>query len=203
MNSNVTRMPTPAEVDADLEVFEYVAGHMSDEARDDFERRIADDPQLAARVAEERDLAAGIQAAFPEQQPDAAAFDAIRPGRSKTAVEWWGRTRLLAVAASVAMAAVLVVVMQPAETPFRTLSDDPVQRVDSATTYRVVFSADSDATARADAAAAFGFTVVSGPGAGGAYIVETESQMTREQLDSWRRDGRIEFAEPVRYEVER
>ena len=199
MNSKVSHAPTRAEIDTELAIVDYVAGRLTGSERSAFEKRLASDPDLAARVEEERELSVVLRGTRDHGIPPAEAFEKIRPELTATRLTagWFA-----AVAASLVAVVVVLVFMQPPEPAFETLSSDQAQRVDTSNRFRVVFSAASDETDRASAAEEFAFDIVSGPGPGGAFVVKTEKELSREQLFEWRDDPRIDLAEPVSYETD-
>ena len=56
------------EVDIDDLIADYLQGNLAPPAREHFEQRLATEPELAARVALERDVAAALDASSPENQ---------------------------------------------------------------------------------------------------------------------------------------
>lgn len=89
------------EVDIDDLIADYLQGMMAPPAREHFEQRLATEPELAARVALERDVAAALDATSPENrlranlQQLAARYDApenlaSEPGRAAGKDRrWW------------------------------------------------------------------------------------------------------------------
>ncbi len=204
--NNVTQVTDLAEIETDLEVVDYVAGRLGASESEAFEARMAGDPDLKARVDAEIELSAAIVNSAGSEAPRAGAFDAIAHelddrGASRAA-DW----RTLAVAASVLAAAAVLVFSQirspEAEKDFELLSSDGAQVVVEANRVRLLFAEGLTADAREAVALELGFRIVSGPGQGGAFVVETESALPREQLLGWRDDPRIELAEPIRYDVD-
>lgn len=115
----------------------------------------------------------------------------------------WRRSAI----AVVLVAAVAVVVFmdapeQPADTEFGTLSSESGAPVTDSRQARVVFAEGTSREERLAAAGELGFTIVRGPGPAGAWVVESERTMTRDELLEWRDDPRIDVAEPVRYRAE-
>ncbi len=199
MNSNVSRLPDTGELDDELTLVDYVAGHMTVDAAAEFEARLAREPELAEKVAEERALRAAVQDALPAEPVAAEAFESLRaelePRRP-------GRLAFGGIAAGFVAAIALAFVIQQPDADFETLSDDGAMPVQATSSVRVVFAADSDETARRQVAERFGFTIVSGPGAGNAYLVDTGRAVSRDALIEWRADPRIDLAEPVGYAAE-
>ena len=200
MNSNVHELPSRDEIEAELESVDYVAGRLDDDARAAFEARLRRDASLVARVAEEREFVVTLSAAADGEGPPAQAFDALareldKQERSST------RGPIALAAAIVATIAVLLFSSTPVPEPrlFETLESGAVQRIEDSRRYRIVFANESSAL-RDAVAAEFGFRIVSGPGPGGAYIVETHDGMTRSELEELRNDDRIHLAEPQTYE---
>ncbi len=201
MNTQITELPDPTEVAADLEIMDFVAGRMTDPDREAFSERLREDAELAERVEQEIVLRdAIVSSARPEEMPGPETFETLR-GRiddeARGANRFW---KPLAVAASLALAVLVAVQLDSPQPVFETLSSDAVQAVTGDLRFRVVFSAGSDQSQRDDLAQAYGFEIVSGPGQGGAYIVETLQPVSADQLDRWLEDDRIDFAEPVSYE---
>ena len=202
MNDQISDLASRDEIQRDLEIVDYVAGRMQPDARQRFEQRLATDSGLAAQVAEERELSGSLRDAIPTHTPSADGFERLRaqlneaPSRSSQWQVW-------AMAASVVGAFVIVALLAVPRADFETLSNDGALPVSDVSRYRVVFSADSDAETQAAAASYFGFRIVSGPGTGGAYVVETESPVSRDTLSDWRKDPRIALAEPIVYEPAR
>ena len=199
MNSNTRRLATAADIAADLTIVDYVAGRLDPAERKEFENRLVEDPRLQIRVDAERELSAAIQSSSTGEMPPAQAIEKIRPrlraGKSRFAMR-------VAIAASLVAALAIALLLRSPEPEFRTLSVDPVQRVETQSRYRIVFSTSISEAERRAAADLFGFDVVSGPGPGGAFVVETEETVTRQQLLQWRKDHRIDLAEPIHYSSE-
>ena len=203
MSNNVSQMHSRDEIDSELELVDYAAGRLGDEQRTAFEQRLKADPEWAERLEEERALREALQTADSTDIPPAAAFEGIA---GKLHDERRRSLRWPAIAAGlVAVIAVAFLMQGPLDSTdgrdgFETLSNDGAQPVASDHRARIVFAADTDAAGRAAAAAELGFAIVSGPGPGGAFVVETEKPASRDQLLEWRQDSRIELAEPVRYD---
>ena len=201
MTDKPTQLHTAADIESELEVVDFVAGRMDGQARADFEARIEADPELAARVADERRLSGDIVDAVPGEAPPAAAFERIRPQvESRRAAPRWLPA---AAAAGIVGIALLFAVPDGREQGFETLSGDPAELATSDIRVRIVFSEDSTDAERAAVGERLGFEIVSGPGAGGSWIVETEEAMSRDQLAEWRTDDVIELAEPIVYSTGR
>ncbi|MDJ0917910.1 MAG: hypothetical protein QNJ05_09110 [Woeseiaceae bacterium] len=203
MSDNISQMHSREEIDGELEIVDYAAGRLGDEQARAFEARLASDPELAAMLGEERALRGSLEMLETGDMPPARAFEAIAgklddgPKRSL-----W----LPAIAAGiVAVIAVAFLMQGPNESAlerdvFETLSNDGATAVEVDNRYRIVFAESVDASAREATARALGFDIVSGPGAGGAFVVESSSLVSQERLREWRQDARIELAEPVRYD---
>ena len=196
-------MHTRSEIDSELELVDYAAGRLSDEQRAAFEQRLETDPELAARLEEERALRNSLSTADANDVPPAAAFEAIA---GKLRDEPRRRSPLPAIAAGIIAVIAVAFLMQGPFDPtagrddFETLSSDGAQAVEAGSRVRVVFAEGIDAAGRESAADALGFEIVSGPGPGGAFVVQTADPASREQLLQWRTDSRIELAEPIRYD---
>lgn len=203
MNDKVSQLITRDEIDEDLLVVDYVAGRLDGKARADFEARLRADEELAARVAEEREFRSAVTGAASEALPDAAAFDRLRGELGDEPVKRASPWRRGAIAAVLVAAAAVVVFMdapqQPVDTEFGTLSSGDTVPVAESRQVRVVFAASVNDDARLEVAGELGFTIVDGPGPAGAYVVESERAMTRDELLAWREDPRIDLAEPIRY----
>lgn len=199
--SNVTNFDKPA-IDEDAVLMGYVLGHLSPGETAAFETRMAGDPALRARVAEEQELAALVQGEPPSAEIPAEAFNAVAREIEADAkrTPWWG-----AVAAVVTGLGVLLIFTatntDAPEPAFETLSSESVTRVESPLQYRVVLSAPLDDAGRAELAAERGFEFVGEPSETGAWTVVTPAPVADEVLAGWREDPRILLAEPVRYEA--
>ncbi len=203
MSDNVSQIHSREEIDRELEIVDYAAGRLSDEQARAFEARLASDPELAATLEEEHALRGSLEMLEPGDIPSARTFEAIagqlddEPARSS-----W----LPAIAAGiVAVIAVAFLMQGPSESTmerdvFETLSNDGAMPVDADNRVRIVFAESVDASTREAIAMALGFDIVSGPGAGGAFVVESSYPISQERLREWRQDSRIELAEPVRYD---
>ncbi len=198
MKDKPAQLHTAAEIESELEVVDFVAGRMDSERQAEFEARIEADPALAARVADERRFSEDVVHAVPGQAPPAAAFESIRPEiEARRRTPGWLPA---AAAAGLVGVALLFTVTDTTEDPgFHTLSSDPAQTAGSDTRVRIVFSERSTEAERTAVAERLGFEIVSGPGAGGSYIVETNDAVSRDQLVEWRSDDVIELAEPIVY----
>ena len=203
MSDNISQLHSRDEIDSELEVVDYAAGRLGAEQARVFEARLAKDPELAARLEDELALRASLERLESAGVPSASAFEAIAGELDE------GRRRpswLPAVAAGiVAVIAVAFLMQGPSESTverdvFETLSNDGAQTIDAGNRVRIVFAESVDASGRDAAARALGFEIVSGPGAGGAFVVETSGAVSRDQLLEWRQDARVELAEPVRYD---
>ena len=203
MNDKISQLTTRDEIDADLLVVDYVAGRLDDRKKADFEARLRDDEDLRARVAEEREFRSAVEGPASEAMPDAAAFDKLRGKLEDQPVKRASPWRRSAIAAVLVAAAAVVVFMdapeQPVDTEFRTLSSEDTAPAAESRQVRVVFADDVQGEERLDAAGDLGVTIVAGPGPAGAYVVECERAMTRDELLVWRDDPRIDLAEPIRY----
>ncbi len=203
MSSNVSQMHSRDEIDSELELVDYAADRLGGEQRAAFEQRLATDPELAARLDEELAFRNALDTADSTDMPSAAAFEEIT---GKLHDERRRSLRWPAVAAGfVAVIVVAFLMQEPLDSTggrdgFETLSNDGAQPVESDHRVRIVFAADTDASIRAAVAAELGFTIVSGPGPGGAFVVESDKSASAELLLEWREDSRIELAEPVRYD---
>ncbi len=197
MTDKPSQLHTAAEIELELEVVDFVAGRMDADARAVFEARMEANPGLAARVDEERRLSNDVVAAIPAETPPAAAFEKIRPSVETRR----GMPRWLPAAAAAGIVGVALLFAVPEDTGkvYETLSDDPGQTVSAVNRYRIVFSEQSTEAERAAVADRLGFEIVSGPGAGGSFEVETADGVDREQLAEWRSDDVIELAEPIVY----
>lgn len=195
MSDNLTPLATRADIDAELDVADYVAGRMDPAARADFERRLSQEPELAAAVAEERDLHAALTPASPAGVPAAAAFDRLRESLEPTARR--KQTPFLA-AAVVAMMAVSILVLRPTEPVpvFEGLSD-PSTQITQAGDYRIVFAPGVDAAARTAIAESFDFELVSGPGPGGAFVARPAKGALPAVYRDWRQHPDIVLVEPI------
>lgn len=201
MSNEITELTTRAEIDAALDVVDYVAGDMPADARAAFEQRMAADAELAQQVVEERALRAAMQPVAGEGVPDGAAFERLRTQLAPMPSER-RPLRFAAVAASVTIALVLVSVwrLQPGTAPvFETLSSDPAVPVTDQTLVRIVFAPGADAATRARLAVALGFEIVSGPEPADTYVVRATGEAAAPALDDWRAQPEIEFAERIRY----
>ena len=203
MNDKLSQLITRDEIDEDILVVDYVAGRLTDEAKADFETRLQNDEELKARVVGEREFRAAVVGSEAEAMPDAAAFDKLRGELGDESPKRASPWRRGAIAAALVAAAAVVVFMdapqQPTDPGFGTLSSDGVAPVDESRQIRVVFAESVNDDARVDAAGELGFTIVGGPGPAGAYVVESDRVMTRDELLAWRDDPRIDLAEPIRY----
>ena len=203
MSDNVSQVYSRREIDSDLEVADYAAGRLSDEKKSAFEARLARDPELADRLEEEYALRGSLEMLKPSDIPPAAAFNAIagKLDGGPTRSSW-----LPAIAAGIVAVVAVGFLVQGADDStidrdvFEALSNDGATLTEASNRIRVVFSESVDASARDAAAEALGFAIVSGPGAGGAFVVETSYPVSRDQLLEWRQDVRIELAEPIRYD---
>ena len=197
-------------VNEELEVLEYVAGHFDPERAVEFEARMAADPQLRRRVEEERnfaDLLTRDQAVLTELAPDS---DAAAMERFWAAAEHqpkrlhrnaWGGALAAGIAAGIAALALVTLWVPGQRSPeYETLSSERVREIPGAYRVRVIFAQDVSAAERARLEERYGFRIVSGPGAAESYVVSVESAASRERLQTWLRDPRIAFAEPLRYE---
>ena len=206
MTDKPVQLHTAAEIDMELEVVDFVAGRMDADSSAEFEARMEADPELAARVAEERALNQDIVDSVPGEVPPAAAFESIRPEvEAQRRAPVWLPAAIAAGVIAVALLFAIPGIDGPpvGEEPlFETLSGDPAQAVPSDTRVRVVFSEGSTETERAAAGERLGFEIVSGPGAGGSWMVESEVVVDREQLIEWRADDVIELAEPIVYSTD-
>ncbi|MEO1596369.1 MAG: hypothetical protein AAFS02_14095 [Pseudomonadota bacterium] len=195
MSEEITPLATRADIDADLAVADYVAGRMAPANRADFERRLAQEPELAAAVAEERDLHAALTPAPHAGVPAAAAFERLRdtlePPQSR-------RQAPFLAAAVVAVLAVSVLVLRPTEPKpvFEGLSD-PTTQTTEAGDVRIVFAPGTDAATRSRIAETLGFELVSGPGPGGAFVVRPVDRVAPAELRDWRQHADIVLAEPI------
>ncbi len=104
-----------------------------------------------------------------------------------------------AAAAGIVGVALLFAVPQEPDPVFETRSSDPEQTHSVENRYRIVFSEHSDEAERAALADRLGFEIVSGPGAGGSFEVETADTVSRDRLAEWRSEDGIELAEPIVY----
>ncbi len=203
MNNNVSQMHSRSEIDSELELVEYAAGRLSDEQRAAFEKRLETDPTLIARLEEERDLRSLLNTIETGEMPAEAAFEGVA---AKLHDKQPRRSLLPAIAAGiVAVIAAAFLLQGPLDSTherddFQVLSSDDAQPVETSNRVRVVFAEGVDAASRDAAATALGFEIVSGPGPGDAFVVETAKPVSRDQLLPWREDARIELAEPVRYD---
>ncbi len=205
--SNVHRTPGPGEVETELKVVDFVAGRLSDSDRMEFEGQVADDPALAALVAEERELKQDLIGAVPTDAPSADSFDRIaamldepapRSAHAPVSTFWSG-----ALAAGVLALAMTVVLMQPAPEPradFYTLSSEETAR-SAPNQVRIVFAPDVTAAQRSAVAERLGFEFTAGPGPGGSYVVATPERVSAAQLVQWRSYPEIVLAELMAYEV--
>ena len=203
MTDKLSQLITRDEIDEDLLIVDYVAGRLADDAKADFEARLRDDEELRTRVAEEREFRSAVVGSEAEAVPDAAAFDKLRGELGNEPPKRASPWRRGAIAAVLVAAAAVVVFMdapqQPADPGFGTLSSDGTAPVDESRQIRVVFAESVGDDGRLDVAGELGFTIVGGPGPAGAYVVESERVMTRDELLVWRDDPRIDLAEPIRY----
>lgn len=203
MNDKVTQLYTRDEIEDDLVVVDYVAGRLSDEDREAFEARLKDDDELLARVIEERGFRSAVVEAVDGEEPDAAAIDKLRKDLGDEPVKRASPWRKAAIAAVLVAAASVVVFMErpggPPPESFETLSSDEVVPVIESNRVRLVFADGVTEADRLELGHELGFEVVSGPGAGGAWLVASDSVVNRDELDNWRSDSRIVLAEPVRY----
>lgn len=200
MTDKPAQLHTAAEIDLELEVVDFVAGRMDAESQADFEARMESDPELASRVADERRFSEDIVQAVPSEAPPATAFERIRPEvESRSRMPRW-----LPAAAAAGLVGVALLFMVPPgdDTGFRVLEDGPEQAVSIENRYRIVFSEGSTDSERAAVAERLGFGIISGPGAGGSYVVETIDAVSRDQLVEWRSEDAIELAEPIVYSSE-
>ena len=203
MNDKLSQLVTRGEIDEDLLIVDYVAGRLDNESKADFEARLRDDEELRTRVAGEREFRAAVIGPASEALPDAAAFDKLRDSIEDEPVKRASPWRRSAVAAVLLGAVAAVVFMdmpqQPADPGFGTLSSEDTAPVTESRQVRIVFARSVDDEGRRDAAGDLGFTIIGGPGPAGAYVVESERMMTRDELLVWRDDPRIDLAEPIRY----
>ncbi len=205
MSNSVSQLHSRDEIDSELELVDYVAGRLGEVESAAFEERLASDEALAARVEEERELRAALASRDTRDMPGVDAFERIA-GKLRDEPQREARWQLPAIAAGiVAVIAVGFLMQEPIEDApgrgeFETLSDDGAQPVEAGNRARIVFAVGTDADARAAVAQAFGFDIVSGPGPGGAFVVEAEHVLERHELVKWREDPRIELAEPLRYD---
>ncbi len=203
MSNNASQLYTRKEIDGDLEVVDYAAGRLSDEQQAAFEKRLEAQPELLAQLEEERSLRALLGTVDSNDMPSASAFEGVA---GKLGHEPRRRWHLPAIAAGIAAVFAVAFLAQGPDTTmngredFEVLSSDGAQPVDSGNRVRVVFAAGVDAPGRQAAADMLGFEIVSGPGPGAAYVVETSSPASRDQVLKWREDARIELAEPLRYD---
>ncbi|MDJ0748985.1 MAG: hypothetical protein QNJ11_05850 [Woeseiaceae bacterium] len=203
MNSDVSRIHTREEIDSELKIVDYVAGRLDHQQAAAFEDQLEADPGLAALVEEERALRGMLTMVETGEVPAASAFEGVAAQLNGERRRW---SPMPAIAAGIVAVVAVAFLMQvpddskPGRDGFETLSSDGAQAVDSGNRVRVVFAEGVDAARREAAAASFGFRIVSGPGPGGTFVVETAETIGREQLLKWREDARIELAEPVRYD---
>ncbi len=204
MNDEVTRLHTRDEIADDLLVVDYVAGRLDDDAKAAFDARLADDDELLARVIEERGFRHAVVDAVPGEEPDADAFEDLKDKLGEEPVKRASIWRRSAIAASLVGAVFVVIFMdrsgQPPSEEFTTLSNENVIPVMESNRVRLVFADGSGEADRIEAGDEFGFEILWGPGPAGAYVVSVEQAMTRDELEAWRADPRIDLAEPVRYE---
>ncbi len=195
MSDNPTPLATRAAIDAELDVADYVAGRMDPASQANFEQRLAQEPELAAAVAEERDFHAALTPGARTGVPAAAAFDRLRDSLEPPASR---RPAPFLAAAAVAMLAVSIIVLRPTEPApvFEGLSD-PSTQITQAGDYRIVFAPDTDDAARSIIAETLGFELVSGPGPGGAFVVRPANGFQPTALSAWRAHPGIVLAEPI------
>lgn len=195
MSDNLTTLATRADIDAELDVADYVAGRMDPASHANFEQRLAQEPELAAAVAEERELHAALTPASPAGIPSAAAFDRLRDSLDPPAPR---RQAPFLAAAAVAVLAVSVLVLRPTEPApvFEGLSD-PTTQVTQAGDYRIVFASGVDAATRSRIAEQLGFVLVSGPGPGSAFVVRPAEGAQPAVYRDWRQHPDIVLVEPI------
>ena len=203
MSNETSQLYARREIDGELEVVDYAAGRLGGEQRAAFEKRLETEPDLVAQLEEERSLRALLGTVDTNDMPSAGAFEGVAQKLGQEPRRSW---YLPAIAAGIVAVFAVAFLAQGPDTSvdgrddFEVLSSDGAQPVDAGNRFRVVFSEHVDASGRAAAAAMLGFEIVSGPGPGGAYVVETTGPASRDQLLLWREDARIELAEPVRYD---
>lgn len=200
MNSGVSRVEKRAQIDAELAIADYVAGRLEGAELDALESRLERDTEMAQLVQEERELSAAIGAAYEQASPHARAFEKLRPRLARSRPSVSSRWGFLAAAASTVAAVMLISVMQVKDPEFVTLSTERAAPIDESNRIRIVFADHVRAAERDAAALAYGFRIVSGPGAGGGFLAETDTRIDRAELLRWREDTRIDLAEPVNYE---
>ncbi len=203
MNDKLSQLTTRAEIDEDLLVVDYVADRMNDEEKAGFEARLREDEALMTRVAEEREFRSAVVGSGSAPAPDATAFDKLRGELGDEPVKRASPWRRGAIAAVLVAAAAVVVFMdapqQPVDPGFGTLSSDDTAPATGSRQVRIVFAESVSDDERLEAAGELGFTIVGGPAPSGAYVVESQRAMTRDELLIWRDDPRIDLAEPIRY----
>lgn len=214
--TNVTRMPTSEELELDKALVDYILGNMSDKDKATFEEKMANDPKLKAQVDKEKQLKDNIVNAIPMNdvnfETPNVSVNVLEITQRKRASESLTDTKprkkistLPSLQWFAASAAVFVVTLfvfnQLSQEPiaeYEGLSSDsaPIHINNTDRHYVIVFGAALNDAQRTQIAHDMNFEIVSGPGAGNSYVIQTKQSLSSAELDQWLAHPSIDFLEP-------
>ena len=187
--------PDAMELEATLEIMDFVAGRLAPDAAAALAARAEQDEALAMAIANERSLNDALRGAMPVEVPRADAFESIRGALMPVPA----MRRFSAIAATAVLAGALVVFQlnpgREATDPYYGLSEQTEPAITWDNQVRVVFAQEATEDDIERLAEQFGFEVVI---EGEPALVVTRTTMSTNDLERFRAAPLVLFAEPVR-----
>lgn len=179
-----------AELETSSRVVAYALGQLEPGERSEFERRIAEDPELADQVEEERAFARALQTALPSGMPREGAFTALELGDApKRHTFQYGLAAALAI-----LGLGLMLSMPEPEPDYETLSSGSDIVAPYGYSYRVVLTGEAAANARNWLAQDYELNVIDGVDT--MLVLSRNKPLSANELKTLRNHPSVALLEP-------
>lgn len=205
MTSQIVKLTSRNEIDQSLLVMDYVLGQLSEKEKADFETRLLTDKSLQQALSEELQLKRLITSTKTEYEVSEQAFNdfiAKTDSTNRTAI----KNKTVKRSAWMAYAALFSLFFigysyypEQNRAEFEALSNNQMQLIENAQKleYTLIFDREINPSQFKDIAESLNLSILSGPGAGGSYLVKAKKPLNEEQLLAIRQNTSIIFIEPA------
>lgn len=199
MSNRIIKLTSREEMERSLETSDYVLQYLDEKSRADYEERLISDKDMQQDLTEELLLRRLIERAEPDFQISNGAFEKFskelkKPKQSKRSFVFGTVAATLAI-----LSFVLYFQPEPGINEFQTLSNGEFVLLsdEEKLSYTIIFSENTDELLRKKILAMYQFSLKSGPGTAGSFLIESEQPLSRKELDNIRNHQHILFIEPT------